>query len=255
MPKGVYNRSAEFKQKLKNQIVAAQKLRTYKPRTEEERLSISIGTKKALVGKSAWNLGGTKKTDSRIAKYAKSNEGRIITLKQREQISKTLKANPALHLPRKPRSEETKQKIRDARARQKALPRRDTIPEVLVKNELEINKTKYIPQFPLYILFPSLFDKRSKVDYWLYQSNVFLFVDGDFIHANPFIYNPDHVIWRKKGIAAKQIWERDREITKLLEKNGGIVIRIWEKDILANTKLAIKNAFFNKFSQDINLAK
>lgn len=63
--------------------------------------------------------------------------------------------------------------------------------------------------------------------------NICIFCDGDYYHAHPAQYAPFEIIW-KKGKYACQIWQRDREVTKRLEREGYKVLRFWETDINNN---------------------
>jgi G:T-mismatch repair DNA endonuclease (very short patch repair protein) len=237
MPRGVYERTPAYKTHLTKQILRVRARIKYRPRTEEEKLAISIGTKKELEGKPAWNKGLTKQTDERVAKYAAKNKGRIISQELRTRISASVKANPTKYWQGKRRSEETKQKIRERRATQKALPRQDTKPELLVRDELRRINIEDIPQFRL-----TFISKRSKADFFLYHHNILLFIDGDFIHANPALYPDDYIIWPSKNITALQIRKRDEKINNALREKNYIVIRLWESDILHDAKTTVESA-------------
>lgn len=238
MPKGVYQRSPETIKMITQRVKEARKKRLYHPRTALEKEAISIGTKKALEGKHAWNLGQTKETNESVAKYAKAREGRKLTQEQKNKISETLKANPLKPMLGKHHSEESRQKIREARARQKSLPKENTLPERIAKQVMSKNNIDYIHQFSLYPMLP----KRSKSDFFLPFHSIFLFIDGDFIHANPKFHKANDLIWPDAHITAKDIWLRDKFITKTLRKAGFSVVRVWEDDILKNPEQAILSA-------------
>lgn len=239
MPKGVYQRSPETLKIITQRVKEARKKRSYHPRTQEERTAISIGTKKALEGKPAWNKGLTKDTDKRVAKYALSNKGKVISLEQRKQISATLKEHPLRYWLGKHRSPETILKIKEARARQKALPRKGSLPEKLIEAQLRARNALYIPNFPL-----SEISKNLEADFFLFEFGwVLLFVDGDFIHANPALYKANDIIWKKAGKTAEKIWKHDSEINNKLVKAGYTVIRIWEKDILEDPIKTLDGVF------------
>ncbi len=50
---------------------------------------------------------------------------------------------------------------------------------------------------------------------------------GDFWHANPKIYGPDHKI---KGYTAAEKWKKDRERAEVIKSKGYDVVVIWESD-------------------------
>jgi DNA mismatch endonuclease (patch repair protein) len=56
-----------------------------------------------------------------------------------------------------------------------------------------------------------------------------IFVDGDYWHANPIKYSPDHILGKNR--IAKNIWKRDKRITKFLTDKGYRVFRFWESDL------------------------
>jgi DNA mismatch endonuclease, patch repair protein len=102
-----------------------------------------------------------------------------------------------------------------------------TKPELLLRKELKGLRLRYQPKMPFN---PDFVSKKSKVA---------IFVDGDFWHG----YN-----WKKKGkIPPKGFWQlkikrnmaRDKLYTKCLKREGWMVLRFWEHDILSNIKKCV----------------
>jgi G:T-mismatch repair DNA endonuclease (very short patch repair protein) len=74
------------------------------------------------------------------------------------------------------------------------------------------------------------------------QPNILIFTDGDRIHTNPNPhlipsrskkiypgYKDDYKLFR--NITAKDMWARDRRITKGLKKEGYKVLRFWHSEL------------------------
>jgi len=87
---------------------------------------------------------------------------------------------------------------------------------------------------------PDLFFPRYKLA---------IFIDGCFWHKCPKHYRPpksNQKYWLPK--MAKNV-QRDREINKILKKEGWTVLRFWEHDINGNMDECvnkIKNVYFSK---------
>lgn len=67
---------------------------------------------------------------------------------------------------------------------------------------------------------------------------------GDYFHANPKIYKSNFLI-KKKNKLAGEIWEEDAKRIALIEKNGFVVIVVWEHDY-KHDKQAITRFLENK---------
>ena len=100
---------------------------------------------------------------------------------------------------------------------------KNTKPELILKNLL---KGKYLRYQPKGIL--------GNPDFASKQYKLAIFIDGDFWHG----YN-----WKKLGkVPPKDFWQekitknirRDTKYNKALKKNGWVVLRIWEHQILNN---------------------
>lgn len=216
MAKGVYRRTEEYRKYLRERIILLQKTRKYFPRTKEEKFAISIGTRKALKGKSAWNKGLSKKTSESVRKNAEKRKGRKTTPETKKKISNSVKANPPRYWLGKHRSEETKQKLRISRSKQK-LPIKNTIPEQIIEKELKKRKINYISQY-------SMLNGKTIADFYLPESKIVIYADGDYWHNLP------------------NYIERDVRVTKELQDSGYTVFRFWEKDIKKNISLLLYSA-------------
>lgn len=155
-----------------------------------------------------------------------TQKGRARTIEQRIQQSVRMSGERHPFFGTK-RSIETKNKIKLARSLQK-LPMRDSKPELIIQNILENKKIKFVKQ-------KMIKDGNGffhAVDIFI-EPNICIEIDGDYWHANPQQYNPEHIIKtrNKISITAKQIWQHDDFITKKLENMGYKIIRIWEHEI------------------------
>jgi DNA mismatch endonuclease (patch repair protein) len=105
-------------------------------------------------------------------------------------------------------TEEIKQKIREARLKQK-MPLKHTSIEIAVQNELYNRNIKFNTQLPLL--------KICIADIFI-APNIVIFCDGDYWHNYP------------DGL------ERDHAQNKALSDAGYIVLRFWERDIKKNIR-------------------
>ena len=124
-------------------------------------------------------------------------------------------------------TEETLQKIKDARAKQ-VLPVKDTKPEkdlqkILNDKGIEFEKHKPILGQPDIFIEP----------------NICIFVDGDYWHANPNDFTHkgklhprfkpgDHIVG---NLSAKDKWAKDKSVTQRLKKKGYKVMRFWHSEL------------------------
>lgn len=99
---------------------------------------------------------------------------------------------------------------------------KNTVPELLVMNELRKQK----------IYFAKHADKLfGKPDIVFRRKKVVVFIDSDFWHHNPkkFIMPVTNIEYWEKKIRGNI--ERDKLVNKTLRKDGWKVIRYWESDI------------------------
>jgi DNA mismatch endonuclease (patch repair protein) len=97
-----------------------------------------------------------------------------------------------------------------------------TLPEQIIMRELQRRKIYFARHVDSIIGKPDIVFRRKKV---------IVFVDSDFWHGHPkrFIMPKSNLeYWKKKLDRNKK---RDKEVNKILEKNGYQVIRVWEHDV------------------------
>ena len=126
----------------------------------------------------------------------------------------------------KAHSEKTKEEIRQKRLLQ-VVPTKDTVPEKHWQKLLDENGIKYTKHKAI-LGQPDIFIKP----------NICIYADGDYWHANPKFYKPNSIIIGKKK--AKDIWKKDKEITAKNKKQGYVVLRYWECDIINSPKMFLR---------------
>ena len=104
-------------------------------------------------------------------------------------------------------------------------PKKSTLPEVLLYNELENRKIEFKKQCPILNL--------CRPDAILESLKIAIFADGDYFHANPSLPN-----FNQNNLTKVQLHniKRDKVINQKLHENGWVAIRFWESDIKRNVK-------------------
>ena len=130
-------------------------------------------------------------------------------------------------------SEETRKVIRRNRLSQ-IFPVKDTKIEKILQSMLKDNEIKYETH--------RMYVKRGlrihgQPDIFI-KPNICIYADGDYWHANPKFYKPNDVIIQNKK--AKDKWKTDKEITAKNEKQGYVVLRYWEYDIINRPKMCLR---------------
>lgn len=220
--------SPEHRLKIKNSKLG-------KPRSLETRLKISASLKgknhpnygKHLSEKTRIKIGnksrGRKHTQITKDKIRESHTGKKLSQEHRDKISK----NNGKYWIGRTHTDLSKSKMKKSRQNQ-SLPIRDTKPEKMMQLALSLEgisfetHKKILGQPDIFIL-----------------PNICIFIDGDFWHANPDTYKPNHVMIGTRK--ASDIWARDIKINHELNKMGFEVIRIWEHDIIYNINTYSKN--------------
>jgi DNA mismatch endonuclease (patch repair protein) len=110
----------------------------------------------------------------------------------------------------------------DRRKNMRNIRSKNTIPELLVMNELKRRKIYFAKHVNKIFGKPDIVFRRRKV---------IVFIDSDFWHCNPkiFIMPATNVEYWKRKIQKNH--ERDKLVNKILKKEGWQVIRFWESDI------------------------
>ena len=114
---------------------------------------------------------------------------------------------------------------------------RNTVPELLIMNELKRRKVYFAKHVDKIIGKPDIVFRRKKI---------IVFIDSDFWHCNPkkFIMPATNIeYWNKK---LHKNMERDKFVNKILKKDGWKVLRFWESDIKKN-----KSKVVNKILKSI----
>lgn len=115
-------------------------------------------------------------------------------------------------------SEETLRQIKEARLKQ-IFPKRNTNAEIALFNilsELNVKFSKHIP-----------IKSICQVDVFI-EPNIIIFADGDYWHCNPEFYPEPKTLAQIKNV------KRDRIANDKLIKEGYLVIRLWEFNLLNN---------------------
>lgn len=129
----------------------------------------------------------------------------------------------------KPLSEEHRKILFNARLNF-VYPKKDTKPEKMVQLALELKGIKFEKHKAIKgICQPDIF----------VEPNCCIFVDGDYWHANPEKWSADDIIIG--NVKASDIWKKDLRQMHELNKNGYIVIRVWESDIKINSGQIAEN--------------
>jgi DNA mismatch endonuclease Vsr len=114
----------------------------------------------------------------------------------------------------------------------------NTVPELLVMNELKRRK----------IYFAKYVDKIfGKPDIVFRRKKVIVFIDSDFWHYNPKIFimpKTNTEYWEKK---IQKNRERDKLVNKTLKKDGWKVLRFWESAIKKDV-----NKIVDRIKKEVN---
>ena len=211
-----------------------------------------IGAKNKITAKRHWeSMTKSQKQNSALTKnwfkkgQAPHNKGKKPKLKTRKRMSAsaTLRFQTQKHPHQGThRSVATKKLLREARLRQP--PMKKTVPEklmnkILKDKKIEVEKQKSIRNPPC---IPDFYHTKSKTC---------IFVDGDYTHGNPKPHlipsrgkkiipghKPDEILWR--DVTAKDMWARDKKITRELKKNGYKVLRFWHSELENNPEKCIQ---------------
>ena len=174
-------------------------------------------------GQKAWNKG--KKTPPEvIKKLSKSHMGIIPSEESRRKNS--IAGIKRFQDPKE------REKQRQIRLNMK-IPQKDSIPEKIMQRLLREQAIEFNTHVPI-MGQPDIFIKPD----------LCIFLDGNFYHANPKMHSADHLIWKKYKNTperrAKDIWEKDERVNKILESQGKTVLRFWEYDIENNPEKCLQ---------------
>jgi DNA mismatch endonuclease (patch repair protein) len=99
---------------------------------------------------------------------------------------------------------------------------KNTVPELLVMNELNRRKIYFAKHIDKIFGKPDIVFRRKKI---------IVFIDSDFWHYNPkiFIMPTTNIEYWKRKIQRNR--KRDKLVNKTLKKDGWKVLRFWESAI------------------------
>jgi len=119
----------------------------------------------------------------------------------------------------------------DRRKNMQNIRSKNTIPELLVMNELKRCKIYFAKHVDNIIGKPDIVFRRKRL---------VVFIDSDFWHYNPkiFIMPKTNIKYWKNKI--KRNIERDKYVNMELRKTGWKILRFWESDIKKNTLKIVK---------------
>ena len=184
------------------------------------------------------NSGSFKKGHHSATEFKKGlsphNKGKKPTLKTRKRMSAsaTLRFQTQKHpMEGKRHDKATRKLILEARLKQK--PMKNTVPEKLMRKMLKDLGIRFEEQI-------GIKEPACQPDFFI-QPNILIFTDGDYPHANPTPHlipsrtkkiqpghSPDEIIYRKP---AKNLWARDKKITRGLKARGYTVLRFWQSEL------------------------
>ena len=200
-----------------------------------------IGVKNKITTKRFWKS----MTESQKQKTAQSktwfkkgqaphNKGKKPTLKTRKRMSAsaTLRFQTQKHpMEGKHHDKATRELILEKRLKQK--PMKNTVPEKLMRKMLKDLGIRFEEQI-------GIKEPACQPDFFI-QPNILIFTDGDYPHANPNPHlipsrtkkiqpghSPDEIIYRKP---ARNLWARDKKITRGLKARGYTVLRFWQSEL------------------------
>lgn len=107
-------------------------------------------------------------------------------------------------------------------------PQKDTKPEKMVQIALALEGIPFEKHKPIY----------GQPDIYI-EPRTCIFIDGRRWHADPRIYKAEEKIIGER--TAQDIWNYDKKVTKKLEQQGYLVIRLWETDIMKDVGQIAKN--------------
>ena len=206
--------------------------------TEETRKR--IGAKNKITAKRFWeSMTKSQKQNSALAKnwfvkgQVSHNKGKkaSITTRKKQSRSATIRFQTQKHPHQGThRSEKTKRLLREARLRQKPT-KGETWPEKFAAKMLKKVKITFEKQ-------KSFRNPPCIVDLYI-EPKICVFLDGDYWHCNPndYVYKkklnpgfkPNDQISGKKY--AKDVWVKDKKITRGLRKKGYSVLRFWQSEL------------------------
>jgi DNA mismatch endonuclease (patch repair protein) len=125
----------------------------------------------------------------------------------------------------------------DRRKNMQNIRSKNTIPELLVMNELKRRRIYFAKHVDKIIGKPDIVFRCKKL---------VVFIDSDFWHFNPklFIMPKSNIVYWENKINGNI--KRDKYVNRELKKNGWKVLRFWESDIKKNPKKIVQKIIDTK---------
>jgi DNA mismatch endonuclease (patch repair protein) len=199
-----------------------------------------IGASNKIRQKRFWKTLTENEKAERITRHGFFKKGQVspmkgkkasITTRKKQSRSATIRFQTQKHPHQGThRSEKTKRLLREARLRQK--PTKDeTWPEKFAAKMLKKEKITFEKQ-------KSFRNPPCIVDLYI-EPKICIFLDGDYWHCNPndYVYKkklnpgfkPNDQRSGKKY--AKDVWAKDKKITRELRKKGYSILRFWQSEL------------------------
>ena len=169
---------------------------------------------------------GVKFSEERIEKMRITSTGRKHTAISKQKMSEAHKGEKSYMWGKKHTEEENeKNRIGQYRITITSERFKNTKPERFLQSILSVNEITYETQKKLY----------GRPDIFI-EPNLCVFVDGDYHHqckeSKKYYGCPNWLYTRLAKITTpRNIWNHDEMVTKTLEDQGYIIIRIWEHEI------------------------
>jgi len=198
---------------LKGKYIGILSHRFNKPLSIETRKKISISNKNPSIETRQRMSRATKgKNNYYFNKYGSEHPIFGTHLSEESKANMRLKFNTP--------EEKTKRRLRRL---YQIFPKKDTLPERLIQEELTKRNITFAKHVPL-IGQPDLF----------IEPNICIFADGDYVHGNLKLYKYDDITMCGLSVKDKQL--KDWEVTLKLTEQNYFVLRFWETDIKKDIK-------------------
>jgi G:T-mismatch repair DNA endonuclease (very short patch repair protein) len=182
-----------------------------------------LGSGNPMYKKKAWNKNRTKENDDRVKEMSQNRLGIKFSDKTKKKQSISAQNRKIHGHAGHKHSEESKQKMREKtleRIKNGDFKHLKSKPHLIIKEILEEYNISFKEEYRV---------KYWSFDFYLYELNIYLEVDGDYFHSNP-------IRWKDgpKSKTQKKNWTRDINKNNFCKNNDMKLIRIWEYDIINN---------------------